>query len=383
MAADKGQSWRWCFYVNLPVGGATVAAMVLYFNPTKKSNEHRAFVERLMDLDIGGNVLLLGAAIMLFLALEYTTQGIAWSSAAVIGLLAGSGAVTIVFIAWQWWKGDAALMPPRIITQRTVSASCGMAFMVYAALINLTYFLPVWFQAIRGVSALQSGVNMIPYFVVNAFFSLVAAAFVSRIGYVTPPAVIGNAIGTVGLGLMTLLRVETTTAQWAGYQVLTSAGFGISIQQGFTAVQTVLGPDDMAIATAAVVAAQSLGGAVFLSVGNSVFQNKLLQASAAGVLNGLDIKKIIDSGAASFRHLVPAEDLPAMLEVYNKALTTVFIVSIPLGTLAALFSCFIEWRSVRPKEVGGEKAGEEDAEKGEGGEGRSQVASVGINVDQR
>jgi MFS family permease len=383
MAADKGQSWRWCFYVNLPVGGATVAAMVLYFNPTKKSNEHRAFVERLMDLDIGGNVLLLGAAIMLFLALEYTTQGIAWSSAAVIGLLAGSGVVTIVFIVWQWWKGDAALMPPRIITQRTVSASCGMAFMVYAALINLTYFLPVWFQAIRGVSALQSGVNMIPYFVVNAFFSLVAAAFVSRIGYVTPPAVIGNAIGTVGLGLMTLLRVDTTTAQWAGYQVLTSAGFGISIQQGFTAVQTVLGPDDMAIATAAVVAAQSLGGAVFLSVGNSVFQNKLLQASAAGVLNGLDIKKIIDSGAASFRHLVPAEDLPAMLEVYNKALTTVFIVSIPLGALAALFSCFIEWRSVRPKKVGGEKAGEEDAEKGEGGEGRSQVASVGINVDQK
>lgn len=352
--------------------------MLLYFNPKKQANEHRGFVERLMDLDIGGNALLLGAAIMLFLALEYTTQGIAWSSAAVIGLLAGSGAVTIVFIVWQWWKGDAALMPPRIITQRTVSASCGMAFMIYAALINLTYFLPVWFQAIRGVSALQSGVNMIPYFVVNAVFSLVAAAFVSKIGYATPPAVIGSAIGTVGLGLLTLLRVDTTTAQWAGYQVLTSAGFGISIQQGFTAVQTVLGPEDMAIATAAVVASQSLGGAVFLSVGNSVFQNKLLQASAAGVLNGLDIKKIIDSGAASFRHLVPADDLPAMLEVYNKALTAVFIVSIPLGALSAIIACFIEWKSVRPDKAGEEKAVAEDPEKGEGG---SSAASAGPRAD--
>jgi hypothetical protein len=345
------QSWRWCFYVNLPVGAATAVALVLFFNPTRTRNASRGLVERLLALDMGGNVLLLGAAIMLFLALERTTQGIAWSSAEVIGLLSGSGVVTIIFIVWQWWKGDAALMPPRIVMQRSVAASCGMAFMIYAALINLTYFLPIWFQAIRGVSAIQSGVNMIPYFVVNAAFSLVAAVFVSKFGYVTPPAVLGSAIGTVGLGLMTLLRVDTTTAQWVGFQVVTSAGFGIAIQQGFTAVQTVLDFEDMAIATAAVVASQSLGGAVFLSVGNSVFQNQLLQATSANLMDGLDIKKLIDSGAASFRHLVPPEDLPVMLEIYNKALTKVFTVSIPLGVLSAIISCFIEWKSVRADAV--------------------------------
>ncbi|KAK4252241.1 major facilitator superfamily domain-containing protein [Corynascus novoguineensis] len=340
-------SWRWCFYVNLPIGGATVLAMVLFFHPRRSENARRGFIERLLELDIAGNVLFLGAAIMFFLALEYTTQGVAWNNVRVIGLLGGSFQATLFFIAWQWRQGDAALMPPRIITQRTVAASCGMAFMIYAALINLTYFLPVWFQAIRGVSAIQSGVNMIPYFVVNAGFSLVAGAFVSKTGYVTPPAVIGSAIGTIGLGLMTLLRVDMTTAQWVGYQVLTSAGFGISIQQGFMAVQTVLEEKDMAIATAAVVASQSLGGAVFLPVGNSIFHSQLIRATAAGLLDGLDIKKLIDSGAASFRHLVPAEKLPAMLEIYNKALTKVFTVSIPLGALAAIISFFIEWKSVK------------------------------------
>ncbi|KAK0729229.1 major facilitator superfamily domain-containing protein [Apiosordaria backusii] len=340
-------TWRWCFYINLPVGGATVAAMILFFHPAKNKGAERPFWERVLALDILGNALLLGASIMLFLALEYTTQGVAWSSSEVIGLLTGCGAVAITFIVWQWWKGEEALMPPRIVTQRTVAASCGMAFMTYGAIINLTFFLPIWFQAIKNDSAIRSGVNMIPYFLVNAFFSLLAGIFVSIIGYVTPPAVIGSAIGTIGLGLLTLLNVNTTTAQWVGYEILSSAGFGISIQQGFTAVQTVLGEDDMAVGTAAVVASQSLGGAVILSIGNSVFQNQLLKASESNILPGVDIKKVIDVGAASFRHLVPDDELPLMLEVYNAALRMVFIVGIPMGALAAIISCFIEFKSVK------------------------------------
>ncbi|KAL2161420.1 hypothetical protein VTH06DRAFT_7981 [Thermothelomyces fergusii] len=348
-------SWRWCFYINLPVGGATVLAMLLFFHPKRNNRAGRGLLERLADLDLIGNVLLLGAAVMFFLALEYTSQGVAWDSAKVIGLLGGSFQTALFFATWQWSKGNGALMPFRIITQRTVAASCGMSFMIYGALINLTFFLPVWFQAIRGVSAMQSGVNMIPYFAVNAVFSLAAGWFVSKIGYVTPPAVIGSAIGTAGLILMARLRVDTTTAQWVGYQVLTSAGFGISIQQGFIAVQTVFAEEDMAIATAAVVASQSLGAAVFLSVGNSVFQSQLNRATAAGLLDGLDIKKLIDGGAASFRDLVPAEDLPAMLEIYNAALTQVFKVSLPLGALSSVISCFIEYKSVRSATRGADK----------------------------
>ncbi|KAK3383723.1 major facilitator superfamily domain-containing protein [Lasiosphaeria ovina] len=351
-------TWRWCFYINLPVGGATAAAMILYFNPKKNQNSHGTFVERFMNLDIVGNVLLLGAALMLFLALEYTTQGIAWSSAMIIGLLVGFGIVAIMFVGWQWRKGDEALLPSRIVMQRTVSASCGMAFMTYGAIINLNFFLPIWFQAILGKSAIESGVDMIPYFVVNAFFSLVGGIFVSLVGYVTPPAVVGSAIGTVGVGLLLLLNVNTTTAQWVGYEIVASVGFGISIQQGFTAVQTVLDPKDMAVGTAAVVAAQSLGGAIFLSVGNSVFQNQLLKASAANLLPGVDIKAVIDRGAAAFRDIVPADKLPVMIEVYNKALRTVFTVSIPLGALATIISCFIEWKSVKMAKAGGQAARE-------------------------
>jgi hypothetical protein len=100
---------------------------------------------------------------------------------------------------------------------------------------------------------------------------------------------------------------------------------------------------------------------VFLSVGNSVFQNQLLKASAAQALGDIDIKKLIDSGAASFRHLVPADHLPAMLEIYNKALVTVITVSIPLGVLSAISACFIEWKSVRAVEVDDQEKGNTEA----------------------
>ncbi|KAJ4295948.1 hypothetical protein N0V88_004650 [Collariella sp. IMI 366227] len=360
-------TWRWCFYINLPVGAATMAAMILFFRPKKNKHANRGIVERLLDLDLAGNALLLGASMLLFLALEFTTHGMGWNNEKVMALLGGFGLAIIVFICWQNKLGDAALMPPRLALQRTVSASCGMAFMIYAALINLTYFLPVWFQAIRGASALQSGVNMIPYFIVNAVCSVGAGIFVTKIGYVTPPAIIGSAVGTVGLGLMTLLRVNTTTVQWAGYQVLTSLGFGISIQQGFMAVQTVVKDEDLAIATAAVVASQSLGGAVFLSVGNSIFQNKLLKASSSQALGDIDIKKLLDGGAASFRHLVPADKLPQMLEIYNKALVAVFMVSIPLGVLSAVISCFIEWKSVKQKRPAQKEKSQENQQANETG----------------
>lgn len=341
-------TWRWCFYINLPLGTVTIICLILFFNPKSTNGRDRTFLDKFKDLDIVGNILILGAFVMLFLALEHTTRGFSWNHPLIIWLLVGCGITAIIFMVWQWAKGDAALIPPRIIKQRTVAASCGVAFMIYAVLINMTFFLPIWFQAIKNDTAMRSGLHMVPFFVTQAVFSLITGAVVSKVGYPTPPAVIGSAIGTVGLGSLILLRPDTTTAQWAGYEILTAAGFGISIQQCFNAIQTVLSEQgDLALATAAVVAAQSLGGAIFVSVGNSVFQHQLMKASAANLLPGIDIKQVIEAGATAFRDLIPAEQLPAMIQIYNQAIRTVLIVPIPLGVLATLIACFIEFKSVK------------------------------------
>ncbi|KAK8061446.1 major facilitator superfamily transporter [Apiospora phragmitis] len=342
-------TWRWCFYINLPAGALTLVVMALVFHPAPQNHLHRPFFDRLIDLDIIGNFILLAMSVMLFLALEFTTTGEPWSSAKTVGLLCGFGAGILAFVTWQWWKQDGALIPPSIVMQRTVSAACLAGFFTYGALLIHTYFMPIWFQAVWGFTAIQSGVAMIPYFVANALFSLFSGIFVSKVGYFTPPAILGSAIGTVGCGMVTLFHPGMSTGMWIGFQILASAGFGMSIQQGFTAVQTVLSKEDVAVGTASVVAAQSLGGAVFISVGNNVFQASLRSIVAADKLDGIDVDAVIAAGATAFRHLVPTGELTELILDYNRALQTVFLVAVPLAGLAWFSCCCLEWNSVKGK----------------------------------
>ncbi|KAI5921105.1 major facilitator superfamily domain-containing protein [Camillea tinctor] len=346
-------TWRWCFWINLPVGAITIIVMILVYHPPSRGTP-KPFMNRMIDLDLIGNVILLSASVMLFLALESTLTGASWRSAKVIGLFCGAGVTVILFILWLRWKQDGALIPPAISQQRTVAASCLMAFFTYGALIIQTYFLPIWFQAILGYSAIQSGVAMIPYFISNALFSLLSGIFVTVFGYFTPPAIVGSAIGTVGCGIITLFGPHMGMGKWIGFEILASAGFGMSIQQGFTAVQTVLQQKDLAVGTAAVVASQSLGGAVFISVGNSIFQSQLQAIASETNVPGLNVKNIIEAGAIAFRDMVTAEQLPILRDIYDEALHNVFLTAIPLGGLAFVACCFLEWKSVRssPKGTG-------------------------------
>ncbi|KAI1615529.1 DNA repair protein RAD50 [Exophiala viscosa] len=342
--------WRWCFYLNLPIGAITFATVFLCFKAKSQaitSGQGTSFLQRVRKLDIIGNIILLGATTMLFLALQFSEQQYAWSSARVVGCLCGFGATLVIFIAWMLYRGDAALIPPRIVRQRTVAASCGAAFTIYGALLIHSYYLPIWFQAIKGTSAIRSGVDMIPYMVANAFFALLAGIFVSKNGMFAPPAILGCAIGTVGSGLLTTLKPTTPQANWIGYEFLISAGLGMAIQQGFSAVQASLPLEEVPIGTAAVVASQSLGGAIFVSVGNTLLQNNLLDANNDKLIPGVDVRAVIELGATKFRSVVPAKALPALVKLYNDSLQEAFIAAVVLCGGALICSLCMEWKSLK------------------------------------
>ena len=325
--------------------------MVLFFRPHNDAQESdKPLLEKAFALDLIGNLLLIVAAVMLFLALQFNSQDWAWSSARVVGLLVGCGLTAILFALWQWRQGDMALLPPRIILQRSVAASCMGAFFIYGTTLIHAYYLPIWFQAIKNDSAIMSGVSLIAYMIGNALFSVIAGILVSKVGYFAPPAILGAAVGTVGCGLLSTLQVDSRPGQWVGYQIVTAIGLGMAVQQGVIAVQTVLTLDKVPIGIAAIVSMQSLGGAVFVSVGNNILQNVLDQAFTDNKLPGVDVKAVMAAGATQFRSIVPAESLPALLVAYNYALQRVFIVAIPLSGLAFIVAFGLEWRSVRDKQ---------------------------------
>jgi len=341
--------WRWCFYVNLPIGTVTFVAVFFCFKHRSHNSSAAAvpLKQRILQLDIIGNIILLGATTMLFLALQFSETRYTWSSARCVGLLCGFGVTTLLFVGWMLYRGDAALIPPRIVRQRTVAASCGAAFMIYGALLIHSYYLPIWFQAIKGTSAIHSGVNMIPYMVANAFFSLLAGIFVSKNGLFAPPAILGCAIGTIGSGLLATLNEHTSSSKWIAYEFLISAGLGMAIQQGFSAVQAILPLEEVPIGTAAVVASQSLGGAIFVSVGNTLLQNHLLDANSDRIIPGVNVRTVIELGATRFRDVVPAADLPVLIKLYNDSLQAVFIAAVPLCGVAFICSLCMEWKSLK------------------------------------
>lgn len=221
-----------------------------------------------------------------------------------------------------------------------------MAFFIFSALILHVYYLPFWFQAIKGTTALRSGIDMIPYLMANAIFSIFAGIFVSKVGYFTPPAIVGTAIGCVGCGLLTTLQENTSTGMWIGYQIVASAGLGMAVQQTYTAVQTVLSNQDIPIGTAAVVSMQSLGGAIFVSVGNTILQNELNNAGNSGQIPGVNVQDVLNAGAGGLRQVVPPELLPPLLIAYNNALQKVFTAAIPVAGLAVIASLFLQWKNI-------------------------------------
>lgn len=287
----------------------------------------------------------------MLLALQWGGTKYAWGSPQTIGLLVGAGVESLVFVAWLKYRGSQALVPLRIIGQRTVAASLGASFFGAGTLFVHSYYLPYWFQAIRNDSPLQSGVHLVPYVASNFFFTVVAGILVTKTGYFNPPALVGPVLATIGCGLLTTLRVDTSTAKWVGFEIFTAAGTGMTMQQGLIAVQAVLPPETASIGTALILFAQSLAGSIFVSVGSSLLRNELSAGLSAAHLPGVNITEILSVGATEVRKKVPESQIARFLVIYNLSLQKLFILSIPLAALGLVTALGMEWRSLKdPKE---------------------------------
>jgi hypothetical protein len=138
-------------------------------------------VTRLRSLDLVGCAIFVPAIFMLLLALQRGGQVNPWSSATIIGLFVGSGIMMMVFIAWEWYKGDEAMIPRQAVMRRTVVFTCLFAFCHMGSLGLAPYYLPEWFQVVEGVDPLQSGVRMLPTVITQILATMTA----SRLGKCT------------------------------------------------------------------------------------------------------------------------------------------------------------------------------------------------------
>ncbi|EXJ84091.1 hypothetical protein A1O3_04758 [Capronia epimyces CBS 606.96] len=351
-------TWRWCFYINLPFGGVAMLAILFLLNIPKRETTNAPAKAKLAQLDVFGTALLVPGSVCLILALQWGGLTYPWNDGRMIALLVLTGVLWSGFGLVQIFLPKTATIPPRIFLQRSILAGAFSSLCNGSQLMIFAYYLPVWFQAIQGVSAVHSGIHILPLILSMVVSSLLAGVLVRRVGYYTPFMIAGVCCTSVGAGLLTTLQVHTPEGKWIGYQILYGWGIGFCSQAPNLAAQAVLPKHDIPVGTSLMFFSQLLGGAIFISVGQNILQSQLLQRLSG--LPGFTSQTIENGGATSLTNL-PTSIKPIVLKAYNQALRHVFLVGLILACLCMLGAVAMEWQSVKKgvpqQNKGGEEAG--------------------------
>lgn len=245
-AFTSGITWRWCFWINLPIGGPIVVLILLFFFIPKHIKPTPAtWREILMQLDIAGFVLLLASIVCFTLAMQWGGQTKSWDNGSVIAVLVVWLILTIAFIIVEWFLGEYAMIPLAHLKPRLFWTNALYGWLVNLADFLALFYLPIYFQSIHGQSAITSGVNTIPFVALFALGSLLSGFLVSKTGYLQPLQLVSGLLATVGCALLYILDVDSAKAKYIGPQIILGFGIGLGNQIPMTAYQFFSRPQDL------------------------------------------------------------------------------------------------------------------------------------------
>jgi len=343
-------SWRWCFYINLPIGAALAVLLVVSRipEPTVKRPARQVLGTAVKSLDLPGFLLISPAAIMFLLGLQYGGTLHPWNSSIVIGLLVGAAATFVVFLVWEYHKGDEAMVPFVMLKQRVIWSAAANLFFLLGAILVAEYYLAIFFQAVLGDSPIMSGVHMLPTTLGLVVFTMLSGMFTEIFGYYLPWTLGGSAAAAVGYGLMSLFTPNTPSSKWIGFQFLYGAGSGAMASGAYIAVQNLVPAAQIPIAMAIIVFCQNMGGAVFLVAANSIFTNALRKQLEQRIGEiGVDPSAILNAGVHTIRNLVSGDQLGSALEAYTESISQVMYLGVGVSVATWMFAWGLGWTDVR------------------------------------
>jgi MFS family permease len=290
------------------------------------------------------------------------------------------GLTLIAFAVVQVKMPKTATIPVKVITQRTMLACAWYTFFGGGGMMLVVYYIPLWcrclpfsfssyldihtdkylVQTTKGVSPVDSGIYTIPLVLSLVVASILSAAVTQRIGYYVPTMVVCPCVLAIGQGLLTTFKPDTGSSHWIAYQFLVGFGLGLGMQASGLAVQATLPKQDVPIGVSINFFAQQLGGSIFVSVGQSVLNGRLMERLSG--IPGLDPQTVVDTGATDMHKVVPLEYRPKVAGAYNYAITRIFFVSLALALVQLICALCVEWRSIKPKTESSPEAGNTQTE---------------------
>ncbi|KAL7944303.1 MFS general substrate transporter [Trichoderma barbatum] len=339
-------SWRWCFYINLPIGGVSAAIIFLFFQTPRNAVPVKApLLEKIRQMDPLGVILMMGATVTFILAVQYGGIAHPWNSSVVIGLLVG---FVLIIGAWafvQWYQGEYSMVPPKLFADRTNLVMSLVAFIQAGGFFAAIYYIPIYFQSVHGTNPTMSGVRNLPFIIAVSFSTVASGVLVSATGLYQPLLLGGTSVATIGAGLLYTMGVNTSTGKWIGYQIIAGAGWGTAFQIPMIAVQALADPKDLAASTGMLLFFQGLGGAFLVSGAQSAFINTMIR----NVLNNapqVSEAMLVLTGATEIRNRFPLDQQPFVIEGYMSGLKVVFAMCVACTGVATLIGLGMRWKKL-------------------------------------
>ncbi|MFE1755194.1 MDR family MFS transporter [Streptomyces anandii] len=329
-------SWRWVFYVNLPVGVVALAVIAAALHIPRKTQRH--------VIDYLGTLLIASVATCLVLVASLGGTTWAWASPQIIALAVLGVALAVAFVAVERSAAEPVL-PLKLFRVRTFTLSAVISFIVGFAMFGAMTYLPTFLQVVQGISPTLSGVHMLPMVIGMLLASTGSGQIVSRTGRWKVFPLAGTAVTTIGLLLLHRLDERSSTAEMSGYFFVFGLGLGLVMQVLVLIVQNAVSYEDLGVATSGATFFRSIGASFGVAIFGTVFASRLgdkLTAAFRGAAlppgMSADTLKADPRGIAA----LPAALRPAALHAYASAITDVFLYAAPVALLGFVLAWFLK-----------------------------------------
>jgi EmrB/QacA subfamily drug resistance transporter len=309
-------SWRWVFYVNLPIGAAALALIAVALDlPAQRSSGR---------IDVPGAALLAAALSCVLLVVTWGGRELAWSSAELLGLAAAAVVLLAAFVAQERRAGDP-ILPLRVLADPVVRVASAVMFLTTLAFFAAIVFVPLFLQLVTGASATESGLLLLPLLLSGTASTALSGRAISRTGRYKAFPVAGLGLMATALFLLSSLTAATSQATVAAVLVVFGVGFGMVSQVLLVAVHNAVDRRDLGVATGATNLFRALGGSFGVALFGTIFAGRL----DASHLDAQTLQASPERLAA-----MPAAVREGIAQATAHALDTVFLVAAPIALLA-------------------------------------------------
>jgi EmrB/QacA subfamily drug resistance transporter len=324
-------SWRWAFYVNLPIGVAALLVTSVALD--------LPFTRRAHAVDYLGAALLVAGVTCMLLVTVWGGDRYAWSSPT-IALLAVAGVVLLVIFAVHERRTEEPVLPPRLFRDPVFRVATAALFLIGVAMFGAIVFLPLFLQVVTGASASSSGLLLLPLMGGIVVSSVVVGRVISRTGRYKWYPVAGTGLMTVAMGLLATMDATTSQATASWFVVLLGIGLGTVMPVMILAVQNAAEKRDLGTATSAATFFRSMGGSFGVALFGAILSSRLAQQ-----LPGVDAEAL-QASPEQLRALPPAAR-QQLVEAVANSLNLVFLAAIPVALAAFLVVLFLRERPLR------------------------------------